>query len=66
MDMEKFKDDMKKILPTTNQIEIVGGEPLLYPKVAPFVKWIVDNNMSKHLELRFQRKTARDWQEDIN
>ena len=53
MDMEKFKDDMKKILPTTNQIEIVGGEPLLYPKVAPFVKWIVDNNMSKHLELRF-------------
>ena len=53
MDMEKFKDDMKKILPTTNQIEIVGGEPLLYPKVATFVKWIVDNNMSRHLELRF-------------
>jgi len=53
MDMDKFRDDLKKILPTTNQIEIVGGEPLLYPKVAGFVQWIVDNNMSRHLELRF-------------
>ena len=53
MNMEKFRADLKKILPTTKQIEIVGGEPFLYPKVAPFIEWIVQNNLSRHLELRF-------------
>jgi|TARA_A100001011_G_scaffold29004_1_gene28193 MoaA/NifB/PqqE/SkfB family radical SAM enzyme len=53
MDMDKFRDDLKKILPTTKQIEIVGGEPFLYPKVAPFIEWIVYNNLSRNLELRF-------------
>ena len=53
MDMNKFKDDLKKILPTTKQIEIVGGEPLLYPETSELVNWIVENDLSKNLELRF-------------
>jgi len=53
MDMPKFKDDLKKILPTTKQIEIVGGEPLLYPETFELVNWIVENDLSKNLELRF-------------
>ena len=45
--MEKFKDDLKKILPTTKQIEIVGGEPLLYPETFELVNWIVENDLAK-------------------
>ena len=53
MNMEKFKDDLKKILPTTKQIEIVGGEPLLYPETFDLVNWIVENDLAKNLDLRF-------------
>ncbi len=52
MDMDKFYADLKKVLPTTNQIEIVGGEPLLYPETYKFLNWIVENDLSKNLELR--------------
>ena len=47
MDMDKFYADLKKVLPTTNQIEIVGGEPLLYPETYKFLNWIVENDLSK-------------------
>ena len=53
MNMQKFYNDLKKVLPTTNQIEIVGGEPFLYPETHELVNWIVENNLYKNLELRF-------------
>ena len=53
MNMDKFREDLKKILPTTKQIEIVGGEPLLYPETFELVNWIVENDLSKNLDLRF-------------
>ena len=53
MNMDKFKDDLKKILPTTKQIEIVGGEPFLYPQTHDLVNWIVENDLAKNLDLRF-------------
>jgi len=53
MDMGKFKKKKKKILPTTKQIEIVGGEPFLYPETFDLVNWIVENDLAKNLDLRF-------------
>ena len=53
MDMNKFLNDLKIVLPTTNQIEIVGGEPFLYPETFELVNWIVENDLAKNLEIRF-------------
>ena len=53
MNMNKFLDDLKIVLPTTNQIEIVGGEPFLYPETFDLVNWIVENDLAKNLEIRF-------------
>ena len=53
MDQKRFFEDLKTLLPITKSIELVGGEPFLYPETVPFIKWIVDNNLSKNLILRF-------------
>lgn len=53
IDKKRFYEDMKKILPITNAIEIVGGEPFMYPEIVDFVKWIVDNDLAKNLIIQF-------------
>ena len=53
MDQDKFYRDLLEILPITKSIEIVGGEPFLYPETIPFLRWIIDNDLAKNLVLRF-------------
>lgn len=53
IDKDRFFKDMKELLPITNSIEIVGGEPFMYPETVDFVKWIVDNDLAKNLTIQF-------------
>ncbi|WP_372653432.1 twitch domain-containing radical SAM protein [Halobacteriovorax sp.] len=50
---ENFWVDIAKYSKDINFININGGEPMLYPKQSYFLKYLIDNNLSKNITLEY-------------
>lgn len=53
MDPEFLYDGLAEVMPYLEMIEMVGGEPLMFPELIDFMSWLIDKGYSENLTLRF-------------
>ena len=55
---ESFKKDLHSFIPTIEQVQFAGGEPLMMPEHAEFIKEIIKQGRSKEVVLRYNTNGA--------
>ena len=53
-----YLEGLKEVLPKTNTLKFVGGEPLINPETWNFIEWLNKNNFH-HLNLHFVTNTTK-------
>ena len=46
-------EGLDEVIPYLDMIELVGGEPLMFPELIDFMKWMIGRNYAKQLKIRF-------------
>lgn len=46
-------EGLDEVIPYLDMIELVGGEPLMFPELIDFMKWMIDRNYAHKIKLRF-------------
>ena len=53
MDKDFLYEGIEEVLPYLDMLELVGGEPFMFPELEGFMKWIIEKGYAENLKLRF-------------
>ena len=62
---QSFKEDLHSFIPTIEQVQFAGGEPLMMPEHAEFIQEIIRQGRSKDVVLKYNTNGALVTQEII-